>query len=158
MDLQEPERKMSTTGGTAQGTVRLLDEPDVVRKKFKSAVTDSGSEVRQADDKPGISNLIEIMSVATGEPLDAIEARYDGQGYGRFKEDVGEAVVELVAPIQSRYHELRSDPRELQRLLAAGAAKAREASEPTLETMLDRMGFVRSEAGRHFGAVRPREL
>jgi tryptophanyl-tRNA synthetase len=158
MDLQEPERKMSTTGGTAQGTVRLLDEPDVVRKKFKSAVTDSGSEVRRAEDKPGISNLIEIMSVATGEALDAIEARYDGQGYGGFKEAVGEAVVELVAPIQTRYHELRSDPRELQRLLASGAAKAREASEPTLETMLDRMGFVRSEAGRNFGAVRPREL
>jgi tryptophanyl-tRNA synthetase len=158
MDLQEPERKMSTTGGTAQGTVRLLDAPDVVRKKFKSAVTDSGSEVRRDDDKPGISNLIEIMSVATGEPPDAIEARYDGQGYGRFKEDVGEAVVELVGPIQTGYHELRSDPRELQRLLASGAAKAREASEPTLDAMLDRMGFVRSEAGRNFGAVRPREL
>jgi tryptophanyl-tRNA synthetase len=98
------------------------------------------------------------MAVSTGETADAIEARYDGQGYGRFKEDVGEAVVELLAPIQARYHELRSDPRELQRLLASGAAKAREASQPTLEAMLDRMGFVRSEAGRNFGAVRPRDL
>ena len=158
MDLQEPERKMSTTGGSPQGTVRMLDEPDVVRRKFKTAVTDSGSEVRRADDKPGISNLIEIMSVATGEVPDAIETRYDGQGYGGFKEDVGQAVVELLVPIQERYHELRSDPRELQRLLARGAAKAREASEPTLQTMLERMGFVRSEAGRNFGAVRPREL
>ncbi len=158
MDLQEPDRKMSTTGGTPQGTVRLLDEPDVVRKKFKTAVTDSGSEVRRGEDKPGITNLIEIMSIATGDPMDAIESRYDGQGYGGFKEDVGQAVVELVTPIQERYRALGSDPRELLRLLARGAAKAREASEPTLETMLDRMGFVRSEAGRNFGAVRPRAL
>ena len=158
MDLQEPERKMSTTGGSPQGTVRMLDEPDVVRRKFKTAVTDSGAEVRRADDKPGISNLIEIMSVATGEAPEAVESRYDGQGYGGFKEDVGQAVVELLSPIQARYHELRSDPRELQRLLARGAAKAREASEPTLQAMLERMGFVRSEAGRNFGAVRPREL
>src|SRR5438045_4849993 len=79
MDLQEPERKMSTTGGTAQGTVLLVDPPDVIRKKFKTAVTDSGREVRRAPDKPGISNLIEIMSVATGDSMDAVEARYDGQ-------------------------------------------------------------------------------
>jgi tryptophanyl-tRNA synthetase len=158
MDLQEPEKKMSTTGGTAQGTVRLLDEPEVVRKKFKTAVTDSGSEIRRGEDKPGITNLIEIMSVATGEGMEAIEARFDGQGYGRFKEEVGEAVVELLDPIRARYEELRSDPRELQRLLARGAEKAREASDPTLQAMLDGMGFVRSEAGRMFGAARPREL
>ena len=158
MDLQEPERKMSTTGGTPQGTVRMLDDPDVVRKKFKSAVTDSGSEVRRADDKPGITNLIEIMGVATGEPLEAIETRYDGAGYGAFKGDVGEAVVALLEPIQARYTELRSDPRELQRLLARGAEKAREASDPTLQAMLDGMGFVRAEVGRNFGAARPREL
>ena len=158
MDLQEPEKKMSTTGGTPQGTVRLLDPPDVVRKKFKSAVTDSGAEIRRAPDKPGISNLIEIMSVATGEPMEAIEARYDGHGYGRFKEEVGEAVVELLDPIRTRYEELRSDPRELQRLLALGAEKARQAAQPTLDSMLDRMGFVRAEFGRSFGAARPREL
>jgi tryptophanyl-tRNA synthetase len=158
MDLQEPDRKMSTTGGTAQGTVRLLDPPDVVRKKFKTAVTDSGSEVRRADDKPGIANLIEIMAVATGDAPDVVEARYDGAGYGQFKGDVAEAVVALLEPIQRRYEELRSDPRELERLLARGAAKAREASESTLQTMLDRMGFVRSGPGRNFGAVRPRDL
>ena len=156
MDLQEPERKMSTTGGTAQGTVRLLDEPDVVRKKFKSAVTDSGSEIHRGDDKPGITNLIEIMSVATGTDLDAIETQFDGQGYGSFKEAVGESVVELLGPIQERYRALRADERELQRLLALGAAKAREASQPTLDAMLDRMGFVRSDAGRMFGAARPK--
>jgi tryptophanyl-tRNA synthetase len=158
MDLQEPERKMSTTGGTPQGTVRLLDPPDVVRKKFKTAVTDSGTEVRRAPEKPGVSNLLEIMSVATGEPVDALESRYDGQGYGRFKQDVAEAVVALLDPIRMRYEELRADPRELQRLLARGAEKAREASEPTLQAMLDRMGFVRSEFGRNFGAARPRQL
>ena len=158
MDLQEPGRKMSTTGGTPQGTVRLLDAPDVVRKKFKTAVTDSGSEVRRAEDKPGITNLIEIMAVATGDAPGAIEARYDGQGYGRFKTDVADAVVELLEPIQRRYEELRSDPRELERLLARGAAKAREASDPTLQAMLDGMGFVRSGPGRNFGAVRPRDL
>jgi tryptophanyl-tRNA synthetase len=158
MDLQEPEKRMSTTRGTPQGTVRMLDSSDVVRKKFKTAVTDSGSDVRRSTDKPGITNLIEIMSVATGEAPDAIEARYDGAGYGRFKEEVAEAVVALFDPIQRRYAELRSDPRELQRLLARGAEKAREASDPTLQAMLERMGFVKSEAGRLFGAARPREL
>ncbi|MBD0290949.1 MAG: tryptophan--tRNA ligase [Thermoleophilia bacterium] len=154
MDLQEPERKMSTTGGTAQGTVRLLDTPEAVRKKFKTAVTDSGADVRRAQEKPGISNLIEIMAVATGEPPESVEARYDGQGYGRFKGDVAEAVVELLAPIQARYGELRSDPSELERLLARGAEKAREVSGQTLAAMLDRMGFVASSA-RAEGAARP---
>jgi tryptophanyl-tRNA synthetase len=106
-------------------------------------VTDSGREVRHRPDKPGISNLIEIMSVATGESIAAIEARYDGQGYGQFKTDVGEAVVALVDPIRRRYEALRSDPGELQRLLAVGAEKARAAAAPTLENMYERMGFVR---------------
>ncbi len=158
MDLQDPERKMSTTIGTPQGTLRLLDEPDVIRKKFRSAVTDSGSEVRRGPDKPGVTNLIDILSSLTGEPADAIESRYEGSGYGQFKTDVGEAVVEVITPIQERYEELRSDPAELQRLLARGAEKARKASEPTLEQMYDRMGFVKSEAGRFFGAARPRGL
>src|SRR6266498_2914149 len=96
MDLQEPTRKMSTTGGTEQGTVLILDEPDVIRRKFKTAVTDSGREVRRGEDKPGITNLVEIMSVASSEPPQAIEARFDGAGYGAFKEAVGEAVVTLV--------------------------------------------------------------
>jgi tryptophanyl-tRNA synthetase len=143
MDLQEPVSKMSTTGGSPQGTVRMLDEADVVRRKFKSAVTDSGRDVRHdPSEKPGVSNLIEIMSVATGEPITVIEARYDGAGYGAFKEDVGEAVVQLLAPIQERYRALRADEAELRRLLAVGAEKAREASAPTLASMYQRMGFV----------------
>jgi tryptophanyl-tRNA synthetase len=143
-NLQEPERLMSTTAGAPQGVVRIIDPPDVVRKKFKTAVTDSGREVHHdPEQKPGISNLIEIMAVATGESIGSIEARYDGAGYGTFKEDVGEAVVALFVPIQARYDELRSDEAELRRLLALGADKAREASAPTLEEMYQRMGFVR---------------
>jgi tryptophanyl-tRNA synthetase len=158
MDLQEPERKMSTTGGTPQGTVLLLDDPEVVRKKVRSAVTDSGREVRRAEDKAGVTNLIDIMSVATGETPEEIEARYDGQGYGPFKSDVADAVVELLAPIQARYRELRSDATELQRLLAVGAEKARKTSEPTLDAMYEGMGFVQARNGRLFGAARPKGL
>jgi len=143
-NLQEPERLMSTSAGNPQGVVRIVDAPDVIRKKFKTAVTDSGREVRHdPETKPGISNLIEILSVVAGESPAAIEARYDGSGYGPFKEDVGEAVVALFAPIQERYRELRADEDGLRRLLAAGAEKAREASAPTLATMYERMGFVR---------------
>ena len=110
-------------------------------------MTDSGSEVRRAEDKPGVTNLIDILASLTGETPDAIESRYEGAGYGQFKTDVGEAVVEAVTPIQQRYRDLRSDPVELQRLLARGAGKATEASAPTLESMYDRMGFVKT-AGR----------
>jgi tryptophanyl-tRNA synthetase len=143
-NLQEPERLMSTSAGNPQGVVRLVDEPDVIRKKFKTAVTDSGREVRHDPSaKPGISNLIEIMSVATGQSVPSVEARYHGSGYGPFKEEVGDAVVELFAPIQARYADLRADEGELRRLLAHGAEKARAASAPTLDVMYDRMGFVR---------------
>jgi tryptophanyl-tRNA synthetase len=144
MDLQEPAKKMSTTGGSEQGTVMVLDPPDTIRKKFKVAVTDSGREVRyQPDEKPGVSNLIEILAVSTGRPIPEVEAAYDGRGYGDLKTDVGEAVVELFAPMQARYAELRADEGELRRRLALGAEKARQTSAPTLEQMYERMGFVR---------------
>jgi tryptophanyl-tRNA synthetase len=143
MDLQEPANKMSTTGGTPQGTVLVLDPPDVIRKKLRSAVTDSGREVVRSPEKAGITNLIEIMSVATGESPEAIESRYDGQGYGTFKQDVGEAVVELFEPVRKRYEELRADEDELRRLLGIGAEKARAVSTPTLEAMYERMGFAK---------------
>jgi tryptophanyl-tRNA synthetase len=144
MDLQEPERKMSTTGGTAQGTVGVLEAPETIRKKFKSAVTDSGTDVRyDPEQKAGVSNLIEIMAIATGQEISEVEARFDGGGYGAFKQEVGEAVVALFDPIRQRYEELRSDPTELERLLRVGAEKASAVSMPTLEQMYDRMGFVR---------------
>jgi tryptophanyl-tRNA synthetase len=144
MDLQDPTNKMSTTGGTAQGTVLVLDSPDVIRRKFKTAVTDSGREVRYLpDEKPGVSNLIEILSVATDTPIPDVEAAYDGRGYGDLKTDVGDAVVELFRPVQERYAELRADEGELRRRLLVGAEKARETSAPTLADMYERMGFVR---------------
>ena len=143
MDLQEPEKKMSTTGGTEQGTVYVLDSPDAIRRKFKIAVTDSGREIVHAPEKPGISNLIEIMSVATGDSIPQIQGRYDGHGYGAFKEEVAEAVIALLEPFQKRFRELRSDPGELHGILALGADKARVASAPTLSAMYERMGFAR---------------
>jgi tryptophanyl-tRNA synthetase len=159
MDLQDPTSKMSTTLSPEQGAVYIVDSPDAIRKKFKSAVTDSGREVRyDPQEKPGVSNLLEIMNVATGESIEALERRFDGAGYGEFKEAAGESVVELLTPIRERFEALRADERELQRLLGVGADKARRASEPTLEAMYNRMGFVKPEAGRLFGAARPRGL
>jgi tryptophanyl-tRNA synthetase len=144
MDLQEPTSKMSTSSPPeALGVVRMLDSPDVIRKKFRTAVTDSGRDVvHDREQKPGVSNLIEIMSVATGETFDQIAARYDGGGYGQFKTDVADAVIALLEPIQARYRELRGDPSELARILRVGAEKARASSAPTLREMYDRMGFV----------------
>jgi tryptophanyl-tRNA synthetase len=144
MNLQEPNVKMSKSRGSEQGTVLMLDPPETIRKKVKSAVTDSGSDVRyEPETKSGISNLIEIMSVASGRSIPDIEATYDGGGYGRFKEAVAEAIVEVLEPIRGRYEEIRADEPELRRLLARGADKAREASAATLEAMYERMGFAR---------------
>jgi tryptophanyl-tRNA synthetase len=144
MNLQEPDMKMSKSRGAESGTVLMLDPPDTIRKKVKTAVTDSGSDVRyDPKEKPGISNLIELLTVVTGDSIKDVEARYDGSGYGQFKADVGDAIVELLGPIQTRYHELRSDPAELQRLLEMGAEKARASSAPTLSLMYERLGFAR---------------
>jgi tryptophanyl-tRNA synthetase len=159
MDLQEPTNKMSTTLSSEQGAVYIVDSPDAIMKKFKSAVTDSEREIRyDPQEKPGVSNLLEIMSVATGEPIEALERRFENAGYGDFKVAVGESVVALLTPIRERYEALRGDERELQRLLAVGAEKARRASAPTLEMMYERMGFARSDAGPFFGAARPKGL
>ncbi|MEP7105420.1 MAG: tryptophan--tRNA ligase [Chloroflexota bacterium] len=142
MDLQDPEKKMSTTGGTALGTLYMLDSPEEITRKVKAAVTDTGREIVRAPDKAGVSNLVEIMAVATGTSPAAVEQQYAGQGYGKFKQDVAEAVVALLEPIRERYLKLRGDPAELERLMARGAEKARATSEPTLRQMYDRMGFV----------------
>ena len=141
MDLQEPATKMSTTGGTESGTVLVLDEPDVIRKKLGSAVTDSGREVRRAPDKAGITNLIDILAVARGVDQTAIEAEFEGAGYGDFKQAVAEGVVELLAPVQARYAELRGDAAGLERVLAVGAEKARAIAAPVVADVRDRMGF-----------------
>jgi tryptophanyl-tRNA synthetase len=141
MDLQEPERKMSTTGGTEQGTVLVLDEPGTIRKKFGSAVTDSGREIVRSTEKPGVTNLIDILSVARGADQATIETEFEGSGYGDFKKAVAEAVVELLEPVQERYRELRPDEAELDRILGIGAEKARALASPVLADVRERMGF-----------------
>jgi tryptophanyl-tRNA synthetase len=141
MDLQEPERKMSTTGGTEAGTVLVLDEPAAIRKKFGSAVTDSGREVRRGDDKAGITNLIDILAVSRGAEPAAIEGEFEGAGYGDFKQAVAEAVTELLAPVRERYAELRPDEAALEAVLAAGAEKASALAAPTLADVRERMGY-----------------
>jgi tryptophanyl-tRNA synthetase len=143
MDLTDPERKMSTSTSPEMGKILILDPPDAVRRKVMAAVTDSGREVRRSPHKPGISNLIEIMAVATGRSPEAIEAEYADGGYGRFKAAVAEAVIACLEPIAARYRQLRSDPAELERLLSDGAAKARMVSAPTLQAMYQAMGFAR---------------
>jgi tryptophanyl-tRNA synthetase len=143
MDLTNPEKKMSTTTSPEMGKILMVDPPDVIRRKVMSAVTDTGREVRSDPAKPGITNLVAIMSVATDSSPEDIERAYDGQGYGRFKADVADAVIERLTPIRQRYDELRADQGELRRLLAEGARRAIEVSAPTLQVMYDRMGFAR---------------
>jgi tryptophanyl-tRNA synthetase len=142
LDLQDPDKKMSTTGGSEQGTVYILDTPEAIARKFKSAITDSGREIRQAPDKRGISNLIEIVAVARGVSPGDIEREYaSGPGYARFKEDVGAAVAEYLRPIRTAYDTIRSDESHLESILREGAAKARAIAAKTVETAADRMGL-----------------
>jgi tryptophanyl-tRNA synthetase len=148
MDLQDPERKMSTTGGTPQGTVYVLDEPKAVLKKFRSAVTDSGTAVVRAPDKPGISNLIEILAAVSGRAPEQIEGEFDGSGYGAFKQTVAEAVVDYLAPVRERYQELRADEGELERIFAVGADKARAIAAHTVRDVRAAMGFQAVRAGQ----------
>jgi tryptophanyl-tRNA synthetase len=142
MDLQEPTNRMSTSAASDAGVARLLDPPDALRKKLRSAVTDSGREVVRAEDKPGVTNLIEIFAAATGETEEAIEARYADGGYGPFKTDLADAVVALVEPIQQRFTELRADEGELSDVLATGAEKAHAIASQTLADAHDKLGLV----------------
>jgi tryptophanyl-tRNA synthetase len=139
-DLQEPDRKMSTTGATDAGTVYVLDEPDAIRRKFKRAVADSGRDVVRADDKPGISNMIEIMAVARGVEPEDVEREFEGSGYGDFKAAVADAVVDWLTPVRERYDELRADGDVLEDILEAGAEKARAIAVGTLADVREVMG------------------
>ena len=141
-DLQDPSKKMSTTSQSPQGTVYVLDEPDAIMKKFKRAVTDSGTEIVRAPDKPGISNLIELLAVVRGTSADEIEREFAGSRYGDFKVAVGEAVVEYLRPVRERYTELRADEGELGRILAQGAEGARAMAAETLADVRERMGVA----------------
>ncbi len=140
MDLQFPDRKMSTTGGSPQGTVLILDDPKTIEKKFRSAVTDSGTEVVRVPDKPGITNLIEILSAVRGTAPEEVEASFNGSGYGSFKQAVADAVVEYLAPVRERYEALRADEGQLERILEQGAEKARAIASDTMLDVREAMG------------------
>jgi tryptophanyl-tRNA synthetase len=142
MDLQDPKAKMSTTYGSQAGLVYIDDEPDAILKKVRRAQTDSGTEVVRAREKPGITNLIDILSVARGVPPEEVEREFDGQGYGAFKQAVGEAVAELLAPVRERYMELRADEARVERALAEGADRAREIAVPVMADVHSAMGLA----------------
>ncbi|HTZ63695.1 MAG TPA: tryptophan--tRNA ligase [Solirubrobacteraceae bacterium] len=142
MDLQDPTRKMSTSGSSELGTVYVLDEPAAIEKKIRSAVTDSGSEIRRAPDKPGVSNLIEILAVARASTPAAVEAELAGaRGYGDLKAAVAEAVVAYLAPVRERYRDLRADADALEGVLDGGAARARAIAAQTLVDVRACMGI-----------------
>jgi tryptophanyl-tRNA synthetase len=143
-DLQEPTAKMSKSSNTDAGIVYLLDEPAAILKKFKRAVTDSDGEVRfDRAEKPGVSNLIEILAACTSRTPQQVAGEYTQ--YGPLKADAGEAVVEILAPIQHRYHELMGDKAELSRLLRTGAEKARAVASATLERTYNNIGLLSPE-------------
>ena len=140
MDLQDPTRKMSTTVGADNGRVLVLDDEKAIRKKFGSAVTDSDMEVRRSPDKPGVTNLIGILSATTGRSEAEIETDFAGSGYGDFKKAVADAVVEYLRPVREAYEEIRGDEAEIERILAAGADHAREIASGTLKDVRAAMG------------------
>jgi tryptophanyl-tRNA synthetase len=142
-DLQDPTAKMSKSSSSPQGIVDVLDDPAVIRRKIARAVTDTGSEI-QADEtnKPGITNLLRIYSALSGESISSLEARYAGAGYGAFKKAVAEVVAGALAPIRERTEKLLADETELDRLLAAGAARARPVAHETMALVTERVGFL----------------
>jgi len=141
MDLQDPTRKMSTTGSEERGLVFVDDDEKAILKKVKSAVTDSGSEVRRGPDKAGVSNLIEILAVIRGVDHSDIEQEFEGRGYGDFKTAVGEAVAEYLRPVRELYAAVRADEAELERVLAEGADRARAIASETLAEVRAAMGI-----------------
>ena len=140
MDLQAPDTKMSTTASSVEGTVYVLDEPDAIEKKFRRAVTDSGSEVQRGPDKPGVTNLIEILAAVRATTPEQVEADFTDARYGDLKAAVAEAVVEYLAPVRERFGALRGDEQALQATLAEGAERARAIASGTLADVRDVMG------------------
>jgi tryptophanyl-tRNA synthetase len=141
MDLQDPRSKMSTTYSSDTGIVYIDDEPDDIRRKLKRAETDSGREIVRREDKPGVSNLIEILAVASGVRPEQVERDFEGEGYGTLKQAVGEAVVEMVAPARERYQALRRDEEGLERTLAQGAERARSIATGVMADVRQAMGI-----------------
>jgi tryptophanyl-tRNA synthetase len=143
--LNDPTRKMSKSEAMVRGhAVALTDDPDEIRSVIRSAVTDSGREIAfsEAPEKAGVNNLLEIYEAFTGESRPKIEAHFAGQGYGALKKEVAEVVVEGLRPVRERYHQLISDPAELDRLMAKGAQKARAVADPKLDQVKRRIGFI----------------
>ncbi|WP_214408812.1 tryptophan--tRNA ligase [Sphaerisporangium fuscum] len=142
-DLQDPLAKMSKSSSSPQGILEVLEEPGPLRKKIMRAVTDTGSEVvADPENKPGVTNLLRIQSALTGTPIPELEARYAGQGYGTFKKEVAEVVVDAFAPIRERTEKLLADEAELDRLLAVGTRRAEAVARETMEVVRDRVGFL----------------
>ena len=141
MSLQEPTAKMSKSDTNENAKVMLTDDGDAIIRKFKRAVTDSGSEVRAADDKPGITNLMSIYSAITGKDYAAIEREFEGKGYGDFKLAVGETVRDELAPLQARYRDYLADKQQLNDILAEGAARAGSIAQRTLRKVRRKVGL-----------------
>jgi tryptophanyl-tRNA synthetase len=141
MSLDEPGEKMSKSSPRPSSYVAILDDPDVIRKKIRRAKTDSGTEILASEDKLAITNLLDIYSAMSGEPVSAIEADYEGKGYGDLKKDLAEVVVNGLAPVRDRANELLADPAELDRLLESGARRAQEAAMPTLKNAQAKLGL-----------------
>jgi tryptophanyl-tRNA synthetase len=145
-DLQDPRAKMSKSASTPAGIIELLDDPAVSAKRIRSAVTDSGREVRfDENDKPGVSNLLSILSALSGRSIAQLEEEYSGKGYGDFKRDVADAVVDFVTPFRERTLTLLEDRESLDGTLARGADRARDTAVDTLRTVYERIGFVPSK-------------
>jgi tryptophanyl-tRNA synthetase len=145
MSLQDPTKKMSKSDENRTATIFLTDSSDEIQRKIKRAVTDSGSEIRHSNERPAISNLIELYHVATGESIHAVEKQFDGKGYGVFKESVAEAIVEMLRPIQERYTQIRGDKTALNTLLKHGAERASHLAHRTLRKVYKKVGFVEIE-------------
>ncbi len=143
MDLQLVDNKMSKSETSPQGTIDLADDADATTRKIMRAVTDSGSEVRAAPDKPGVTNLLDLLAAASGASVDELERRYEGQGYGTFKRDVADAVNDALRPVRARHAELIADPAALIGLLYKGADRAREMASATMDTVRERVGLLR---------------
>ncbi|MFD1825621.1 tryptophan--tRNA ligase [Mumia zhuanghuii] len=145
LDLQDPTIKMSKSASSPKGILEILEEPKSAAKKIRSAVTDSDGEVRfDAEEKPGVSNLLSIYAALTGRAVDDIAAQYAGRGYGAFKVDLSEIVSDFVTPLRERTNALLEDKGELDAILRDGAQRAREVASKTLGDVYDRVGFVRA--------------
>jgi tryptophanyl-tRNA synthetase len=142
-DLVEPTAKMSKSSSSPQGIVDVLDEPAAIRRKISRAVTDAGSEIRADEQaKPGVTNLLRIYSALSGESVSGLEERYAGAGYGTFKKDLADVVVDALAPVRERTEKMLADEAGLDRLLAAGAARARKIASQTMAAVRERVGFL----------------